>query len=227
LGKIGLLSATTPKTVGDVSVGEECRDSTRDGEKVSHSVSAVVPTLEEKTVVEHRPLKLQTDGVPIGDFLQEQDFQGKSNGVSKTEVIDYPSPACVQGGELFDAPADASKSPKTDDQPPHAPSGINNEGEQATPRSRSILRKHLGSKIWTLHTPKPHIDPHSFEDPISDAFWKNVWLASAVHNVCFSNLSEVDVADVSLDRDISQGIPCHTGRSSHYVEAVQGIYCTS
>ncbi|EEB93108.1 hypothetical protein MPER_08284 [Moniliophthora perniciosa FA553] len=40
----------------------------------------------------------------------------------------------------------------------------------------------MGNKVWTVPTPRPRVDPNGFADPVSDAFWKNVWVASAVYN---------------------------------------------
>jgi phospholipase D1/2 len=58
--------------------------------------------------------------------------------------------------------------------------------EQGAVGARATLRRHLAGKLsaktWTLLTPGPEVDPEGFEDPISDAFWKNVWVACAVHN---------------------------------------------
>ena len=57
----------------------------------------------------------------------------------------------------------------------------------STLRPRSSTRKDLRkskSRIWTVPTHRPRIDPDIFEDPVADAFWKDVWVASAVHNVC-------------------------------------------
>jgi phospholipase D1/2 len=198
LGKMQPVSTTAPKTAGDDSLDEERKTFTRDGKKEPGFASAIVPTLEEKTVAEHRPPKSQIDDAPDGDEPQDNNTQAKSEDRAPetsaqnggTKANDDPPQPRVEGGELFGAPADASKSPETDDQPPHARSGIDdaNEEEQAAPGVRSTLRKHLaskfGSKTWTLPTPKPRVDPQAFEDPISDAFWKNVWVASASHNVC-------------------------------------------
>lgn len=97
--------------------------------------------------------------------------------------------ARVDNGELYGAPADASRDPKTDDQPPHAVSGKNDatEMEEKAVHARAEIRKHLSTKfnpkVWTLPTPTPNVEPHGFEDPISDEFWKKVWVACAVHNV--------------------------------------------
>ena len=69
----------------------------------------------------------------------------------------------------------------------NAAAGDADEEEEKAPGTRAILRKHLtaklGNKQWQLPTPTPHVDPYGFEDPISDAFWKDVWVACAVHNV--------------------------------------------
>jgi phospholipase D1/2 len=180
LAATGLKSKGHDTTAGDEALDEERMTYTRDGQKVPGFADAVVPTLEEKTVEEQRPLKLQANGGPIRDHLQE-DKQGTDNG-----ALDQ---ARTQDGELFGAPADASKSPKSDDEPPHERSGIMDadDQEQCAPGARAVLRKHLqgklGSKTWTLPTPRPEVDPEGFEDPISDAFWKNVWVACAAHNV--------------------------------------------
>ena len=60
--------------------------------------------------------------------------------------------------------------------------------EKAAPAARDTIRRHMaaknmGSKTWTLPTPRPKVDPEGFEDPVCDEFWKGVWLASAAHNV--------------------------------------------
>ena len=92
--------------------------------------------------------------------------------------------ARVENGEFNGAPADASRDSKTDDQPPHAVSGK----EDAAETEEKAVRGHLStaksnSKVWTLPTRTPKVDPHGFEDPICDEFWKKVWIACAVHNV--------------------------------------------
>ncbi|KAF8916964.1 hypothetical protein CPB85DRAFT_1453067 [Mucidula mucida] len=60
------------------------------------------------------------------------------------------------------------------------------EEERAAPRARSTIRRQLasklGSKTWTVTAKRPHVDPDAFEDPVSDSFWKEVWVACAVYN---------------------------------------------
>jgi len=62
--------------------------------------------------------------------------------------------------------------------------------ERAIASARATIRADIGSKSSrkTLDSTdmKPKVDPQDFEDPISDAFWKNIWVASAVHNVSVS-----------------------------------------
>ena len=63
--------------------------------------------------------------------------------------------------------------------------------EEKAVHARAEIRKHLSTKfnpkIWTLPTPTPKDDPHGFEDPILDEFWKQVWMACAAHNVSGGN----------------------------------------
>ena len=96
--------------------------------------------------------------------------------------------ARVDTGELYCAPANASRSPKTDHQPPmqHLARMTPLRQEKAV-HARAEIRKHLSTKfnpkVWTLLTPIPDVDPHGFEDRISDEFWNRVWMACTVDNV--------------------------------------------
>lgn len=223
--------------VGDKSLGEERTMESRDHEKVHGFPSSIVPTMEEKAVME--PLdsipegsvsseegkgeKGDTDKTPKpqnGDGRESQEHVGSAESKNQdvkttgnaqvsetkhehdeikasrsTRSVGDPSTSSVasgtrvDNGELYGAPADASRDATTDDQPPHAVSGKNDatETEEKAVHARSEIRKHLStkfnSKTWTLPTPTPKVDPHGFEDPISDEFWKKVWVACAVHNV--------------------------------------------
>jgi phospholipase D1/2 len=76
-----------------------------------------------------------------------------------------------------------------DKEPPHAREPTKEDAddqEKAGVRARTLLRKHLGvrlgTKNWTLPTPGPIVDPHGFDDPICDEFWRDVWISAAVHN---------------------------------------------
>ena len=96
--------------------------------------------------------------------------------------------ARVEEVESYSVPADAPRDSKADGQPPHAVFGEKHATETEKPiHARAEIRRHLSTKSspnpWTLLTPTPKIDPYGFEDPVSDWFWRKVWMACAVHNV--------------------------------------------
>ncbi|KAJ7645486.1 phospholipase D [Mycena polygramma] len=201
LRKVGFVHNSMARSAGDAAMDTERKTYDRAGNLEEGFASSMVPTLEEKTVLEHRPGKEQADDAPIEDKLQNEPenagsdgaeegskVEGEANGKMPAQDNEQPEEPRTDDGDLFGAPADASGSAKVDDQPPHARSGVNDasEEEKAAPGARSILRRHmaakLGSKTWTLPTPRPKVDANAFEDPISDEFWKNVWVASASHN---------------------------------------------
>ncbi|KAF9649936.1 phospholipase D [Thelephora ganbajun] len=219
---------------GDKSLGREHTTESRDHEKVHGFPSSIVPTIEEKVVIEaldsipedcgsceeNKGEKGSSDKAPKlqnGDARESQDTSSvepktrdvMANGgaqVLETErehsgvgaprsarPFGDPSTssaleARVDNGELHGALANTSRDPKTDERPPHVVPGKNNatETEEKTVHARAEIKKHLStkfnSKIWTLPTPTPEVDPHGFEDPIADEFWKNVWMACAAHN---------------------------------------------
>jgi phospholipase D1/2 len=181
LAKLHVAKGIPDAAQAETGLAEDRTTFTRDGEQVPGFASSVVPTLEEKVVIEQQPPSDKTNGSSLADKLDSED--GKTSQA--------PAEQATADGEKFGAPADASRSPQTDDEPPHARSGVNdaNEEEQAAPEARSHLRRHLGSKLgnknWTLPVPRPKVDPNGFEDPVCDAFWKDVWVASAAHNVSF------------------------------------------
>ncbi|KAF9221001.1 phospholipase D [Gyrodon lividus] len=118
---------------------------------------ASVPTLVDKIVSKYGPPVPQASGEPIANGLNVRELaNGEASG--------------VQAG----------------DEPLHAASDVSNANEEeSTSHEKSIPHEHLSNgknKAWALPTPAPHVDPDGFEDPISDEFWKNVWVACAVHN---------------------------------------------
>ena len=172
----------------DLFLQEERMTYSREGKKEPGFASAIVPTLEERAVQEGLPPVSQAESPPLKDKLEHQ-LCGRSD----------PSEKHTADGEAYGAPAFASKDPQTDNEPPHAESGANDadEQEKTATATRSMLRKHLASRVgnkpWGVPVPAPNVDPEGFEDPISDAFWKNVWIACAVHNVCYVCIGDVNV----------------------------------
>lgn len=202
LGRLGhKLGATSTAQGGDDATATDERQMfSRSGKKEAGFADSLVPTLEEKTVAEHRPRKPDDKNEkPLADALQVPGGKG----------VD-PKEATTPDGEKFGAPADASTSAFTDNQPPHARSGDKDASpeEQAAVHARTLLRKHLsvsvGAKPWTIPTPAPEIDPHGFKDPVCDEFFKEVWVAAAVHNVSIALYSMRGFIDdlLVLDRNL-------------------------
>ena len=84
---------------------------------------------------------------------------------------------------------DHGKDPRTEGQAVYARVGI-----------REHLSAKFNQKTWTFPTPTPTVDPHGFDDPISDAFWKKVWIACAVHNVSLCARGLLTTAEIPFRR---------------------------
>lgn len=151
-------------------------------------------TLEEKMVAEHLPPPSQTGDSPAGGELQP--LQKKVNNAFETStpqeaanINGNPIQSHAEGEEHVGASSDPIISPENNDKSSHTHPRTSDadKKDHSIAGARSTLRKHVaskpGSKTWILPTPKPNVDPDGFEDPISDTFWKNVWVAVAVHNV--------------------------------------------
>ncbi|TCD69038.1 Phospholipase D1 [Steccherinum ochraceum] len=185
LRKAGLKSNGPNAGLGDAFLNEERTTFTREGEQVPGFTSSTVPTLEEKVVSEHRPPPERTaeDGsIPAPNGSAPNQDGSAANGSAEEPRAD---------GELFGAPANVD--PQKDDQPPKTSRSRKDttESEDRAPEARATIRKNLmtrlGSKTggkgpYTLPTPTPYVDPHGFDDPVCDEFWRDVWVASAVHN---------------------------------------------
>ena len=175
---MGLIHSTVAESDGDEVIDAERRTSMHEGKGVIGFASSIVPTSEEKTVMERRQPKDQID-VPLEEHKPRTLITGEKPDMGKNPIPHANGTANgipPEDGTLLGAPANAVTSSQTDDRPPHASNEVNEEA-RAVPGARA---KH---KTWRLATPKPRIDPDGFEDPISDAFWKGIWIAGAVHNV--------------------------------------------
>lgn len=174
LNKEGLDSEPDLRTA-DATVKEK-NPHTRNGKDAPGFVHSLVPTLEEKVLAEHRLAVQNEHGMSVG---KNQDRGTSDLGRS------IPAKARTDSGQLSGAPAGKSFAAETDTQPLQARVGKRDSDTEA-PRARP-MRKQLSSKAsqspWTVLTPKPKFDANSFEDPVSDKFWKDIWVACAVHNV--------------------------------------------
>ncbi|KAJ6619535.1 hypothetical protein B0H10DRAFT_2026156 [Mycena sp. CBHHK59/15] len=186
LRKAGLVHNSLAQSAGDDSLDAERKTYDRDGNLEEGFASAMVPTLEEKMVIEHRPPKDQADEAPLGDKLQDEVEPKDRNAIPEKESEgDIKAPHTDEESDNVQNHGEGKpEQPRTDDGDLFVDDA--SEEEKAAPGARSLLRRHLaaklGNKTWTLPTPRPKVDPNGFEDPICDEFWKNVWVASATHN---------------------------------------------
>ncbi|KAG6850060.1 hypothetical protein H0H93_001610 [Arthromyces matolae] len=161
----------------DQVLSAEKKTFTRDGQEMPGFASTDVPTLEEKTLAEHRPplaqINISQSDAPLCTPDDDQEASSKSR-IPQTD-------AQVDDNNMLRTPDRTDESPQTSKNgyPPPHPRTINNE-EMTTVEPRTSIRRSV--KTWNLTTPRPKVESNGFDDPISDAFWKNVWVASAAHN---------------------------------------------
>ncbi|KNZ80910.1 hypothetical protein J132_03610 [Termitomyces sp. J132] len=168
LHKMGVGEKVVSSATGDDILKAEPKAFTREGKEASGFASAMVPTLEENILVERQPPAEQ-----IHKYSEQETDAIGQDGDAEPRTDDRT---------LYGASADALKSPQIDDQSPQTQSGVDDADneEQAAAEARASIRRPL--KFWKLKSPRPKVEVDGFEDPITDAFWKNVWVASAVHN---------------------------------------------
>lgn len=172
--------------VGAKTLEAERKDFNQEGQQVDGFASSVVPTLEEKTVEQQRPPKERAD--EDGDTHNDHESP-RVKSDSGEHISNSGSYGPRSGdGVLFGAPANAP-SPSVDNKPPvRSRKDDADEEQQAAPTARASIRENLVNRSgkkhpWTVPTAKPRVEPEDFEDPLSESFWKDIWLASAVHNV--------------------------------------------
>ena len=164
----------------------------RDARNGPSFADSLAPTLEEKILAEHR-LPVQNE---YGMMSVEKNLEGEASELSRSA----PGKARVDSGHLSGAPTGPSLVPEADTQLPQVRVG-KKDADAEPPRART-LRKQLSTKpgqsSWTILTPKPKYDANSFEDPVSDKFWTDIWVACAVHNVSRLCIPRNVVANMQL-----------------------------
>ena len=199
LRKADIKSNDLGSTADDKALEEEQQGYDREGNKQPNFASSLVSTFDDNIATEHPTPQSPGDAKPILNQIPErvdqQNGRVRHDGDLGEDHLSESDPAETQvphgSRELFGALADVSKGAQTDDRRLHARHGKDDSSqeEKAAVRVRSVLRKHLsirvGAKPWTLPVPGPVVDPHGFEDPLCDEFFKDVWVAAAVHNVSF------------------------------------------
>ena len=172
--------------VGDQTLGKEESNLNEMGQRIMGVANSVVQILE-KAIIEKRPSKDQMDEATLEGQIIIEESEGVSVQSEHTGLVNGgPHEPSTMDSVLLGAPA-KHKSPSLK-------SDVDSE-ERATTSARETLRANLGSrsgrKPWTVPTMKPKVGPQDFEDPISDAFWKDIWVASAVHNVSASSWDSI------------------------------------
>lgn len=182
------------------------------GGKAPVFAHAPAPTVEEKVVAESQPPAKCTHGM----FIEEDSDAEREVGSVLVE-------SKVENGQLFGVSADASLASKTYN---HVRMGKNDTDaeEQKAPRARHMLRKYpnvkLGQSPRIVPTNKPKYDADSFEDPLCDEFWEDIWVACAVHNVCVyrfpeSRLSPIDKCHFRPKSSVGFFASCRMTSSQH------------
>lgn len=141
--------------------------------------------------------------------------------------------------EPFGAPANAhpdDQAPPTKDR--HGVTENDKSGEDHQPsqkeenavKARKTLRKHLGAKVgmspWSMPTPTPKINPNRFHDPLDDTFWKDMWVAVAVHNVSPISLMLVVSYETRLtysDRDLPKSVQVYRESESNHAHLMARV----
>ncbi|KAF9013434.1 hypothetical protein BDQ17DRAFT_1343417 [Cyathus striatus] len=174
--KLGLAHNSVAQNADDETLRGERKDFEPGGHEETGFASSVVPTIEEEIL-------MRQDVLDKGAIAPERarEREGMSSiRLPKEKDDEEPEEKRTEDGELYGAPAGV-ESPLSDDRPHRSE---NTEDDQAT-RARSTIRKQLNSKLgskWNVNILRPQINPNSFEDPIRDAFWIDVWKASASFN---------------------------------------------
>lgn len=171
---------------------ERQETSTSDSTEVQgRFATSAVPTIEEKTVAEHQwpeyrnNVSLEKDGVQHHAVTDgphtEKDSTRIANGTVNGEHAVWSEDQTSLGASPQAAPPT-----HIDHRSPHTSGEFDSTSseEKPVPTARATIRKHLDHGSWTLPIPRPRVDAEGFKDPISDAFWKDVWIASASYNVC-------------------------------------------
>jgi phospholipase D1/2 len=174
-GKVNLTGPTGP----------ERQDIGPNGELVAGFASSVVPTLEERAINEDPQTAREAvyshggidDEIPPEATVTRESEEHERHGWGKPAEPEQ---------EKFGVPAGAPEG----DGPPQRETEqlLPVEDSHDTQTARKILRRNLAAKsgpsgTWTMPTPTPKIDPNRFHDPLDEHFWKDIWVASAVHNV--------------------------------------------
>ncbi|EIW66666.1 hypothetical protein TREMEDRAFT_34686 [Tremella mesenterica DSM 1558] len=196
-----LSAAVKGQTARSSAGAAEEREDTDENGLHEGFASSVVPTLEEKTIMERRPSARHANGTPLFDLIEEGQAGSPPpeakvpEGAKKDETVDgegnesgVPRVRSDDEGDVFGTPAKVEGTGGSDESQKDSEDADedleNGKGGQVD--ARRTLRRHLEAKVtsspWSMPTPTPKINPNRLHDPLEETFWKDMWVAVAVHN---------------------------------------------
>jgi phospholipase D1/2 len=159
--------------------------------------SLVVPSPGDGTTLQQHQSESQAKNQRGNDVSSTKNLtkgEKKSTPSSSTENVHkadsegqvsnvVPAQALTTNDFLRDSPPGLSNSLEADEKLLHPTLRKIDTNVKALTEAQSAFPKSSHTnKTWKL-PPPPDVDPCGFEDPISDKFWRNVWVACAMHNV--------------------------------------------
>lgn len=174
------------KQTGEVSVDEN------DG----RDTLGATTTLHEPDVDDTRKLRMQSDKVGVesdsGDKIKPLAPTTVQSGDSPPRIVDSAAPPDIGTNTAPPSDGDSSAINSGEDADSLSPLARSRSGaNEVAANQNSIttaLHRNLKSKTnaYTVPLPSSQIDPHGFKDPLTDHFYKDVWLATSVRNTqCF------------------------------------------
>lgn len=160
LSTAGLKQNNDEPAVGDAILQAERKDFTMEGKERIGFASSEVPTIEEKMMANGR------SGFPQADsIISAHNHTDNLGKYDNTDALRYV--------------ADSTADDAADD---YQQSSVDERDSSRSQKHQTVKLK----TMWTVPIHRPRVDPYEFEDPISEVFWMNVWVASAAYNVCHS-----------------------------------------
>lgn len=210
------------------AVGE--RSDTRcDGERPGFASSAV-KTLEEKAILERRPSPAHGNAQSSCSIPK---IDGASTRIEEENVASHGSVGRpVRHGE--EAVTRTPTAHSHDDDAHErlevmaADTPFSRSADRAADTAQTTLRKNLvaDAGVWssrmTMRTPE--ILPERFNDPLDDKFWKDMWIAVAVHNTeIYRKVFRCIPDDLVTTWEAYKAFVSHAEKFNHRPEDATGV----
>ena len=145
-----------------------------DEEKPVGFTGAAVPAVGAKALKHPQPALEIEEPCSVDKPTAREDKKSESN-------TDAPFDAHTAGWEMVDGGAHTA-----DESPPSmSDSGLTEDRSTTHKWSNRTKQRHIheGKGKQPASISPPYIHPDCFEDPVSDEFWEDIWVACAEHNV--------------------------------------------